>query len=70
MKKAKRKQKLSPRERHQSKKKMAMPEVKRLVNKYGRSPITACLADIREAEKTMKLITDLRRKARELKRKL
>lgn len=39
----------------------AMPEIKRLVAKYGRSTIVNCLNQIKEKEKTLKKVEALKK---------
>lgn len=47
-----------------------MPEVKRLVKKYGRSIVSGCVTRLRDYEKAQKRLADLRKEAAELEKRL
>lgn len=46
----------------------AMPEVKRLVVKYGRSTIVNCLNQLKEKEKTLKKVEALKKELSRLEK--
>lgn len=48
----------------------AMPEVKRLVKKFGRTPITNCLNRLHEYEKSVQHLQTLKREVANLEKKL
>lgn len=62
--------KLTRAERRQRARAEAMPLVKKLVRKFGRSTINGCLMKIRDKEKTMDRMADLRAELREIEKKL
>ena len=47
-----------------------MPEVKRLVKKYGRSTIANCVSKIRDAEKAAQRLAALKREVARLSKKI
>ena len=48
----------------------AMPEVKKLVKKYGRKTITWCINQLREYEKKIKELETLRQEAAKLEKEI
>lgn len=48
----------------------AMPEVKRLCKKYGRSTIANCIGKIRDVEKLAQKLADLKRESARLEKKV
>lgn len=50
--------------------KAAMPEVKRLVKKYGRSAVVNCIGKIREYEKSKDRLAALKREVAQLEKKI
>lgn len=48
----------------------AMPEVKRLCKKYGRSTIANCIGKIRDVEKSAQKLSDLKREIARLEKKV
>lgn len=56
--------------KRQSARAAAMPEVKRLVKKYGRSTIANCVAKIREHEKAAQKLLTLKREVAQLEKKI
>lgn len=55
---------------HKARRDAAMPEVKRLVKKFGRSVVSGCLARIRDYEKSQKRLADLKREMAQLEKRL
>lgn len=49
--------------------KNAMPEVKRLVKKYGRATIANCINKLRDVEREEKKIAALKRQLKDLQRR-
>lgn len=58
----------SPLEVRREKRAAAMPEVKRLVVKYGRSTIANCINQIKEKEKALKKIGAMRKELARLEK--
>ena len=58
--------KYTPLEKRRALRAAAMPEVKRLVKKFGRATIANCIAQIKAREKTVQKIAALRREAARL----
>ena len=61
---------LNKAEQHQLLKGQAMPEVKILIKKYGRTVIQGCLNQLRDYEKKLKQLSNLRREASRLQREI
>lgn len=57
-------------ERRRAAAKAAMPEVKKLVRRFGRAAVGNCLAKIRTFDKEAKRLAALRQQVRELAQKL
>lgn len=60
---------ITPAQRRIALRAQAMPEVKKLVRKFGRATIAACIAKIRAHEKGMEELATLKRKIVELSRR-
>ena len=58
--------KYTPLEKRRALRAAAMPEVKRLVKKFGRATIANCIAQLQVREKTVQKIAALRREAARL----
>jgi hypothetical protein len=58
------------RDQQKARREACMPEVKRLVKKYGRATVSGCVARLRDYEKAQKRLADLRREAAELEKRL
>lgn len=58
------------RDQQKAKRDAAMPEVKRLVKKYGRTAVSGCLNRLAEYDKAQKKIAALRKEAAELEKRL
>lgn len=56
--------------KRQAARKAAMPEVKRLVKKYGRSTIANCIGRLRDAEKAAQRLATLKREVKELSKRI
>jgi len=56
--------------KRQASRKAAMPEVRRLVKKYGRATISNCLSQLRELDKQAQRLAALKKEVRELARKV
>lgn len=63
--------KLTPMDRYRALAASAMPDVKRLVKKYGRKAVANCLAKIRDYDRELSKLADLKKEiaAREAKLK-
>jgi hypothetical protein len=61
---------MTPAEKRRAARKAAMPEVKKLVRRYGRANIARCVMDLQAQEKTAKQIASLRKEAARLARSL
>lgn len=48
----------------------AMPEVKRLVKKFGRASVGYCLTKLRDRDKAAKKVADLKRELQRLEKNL
>lgn len=48
----------------------AMPEVRKLVRRYGRTTIQRCLIDLRDYEKKLEELSETRKKVRELEKQV
>lgn len=57
-------------QQRQSARKAAMPEVKKLVKRFGRATISSCLSQLRELDKQAQRLAALRKEVRELARKV
>lgn len=60
--------KQTPLERRRALRSTVMPHVKRLVRKYGRSNIAHCVSQLKEHEKTVKRLNDLKREVARLEK--
>lgn len=70
MKKLQAAKRVSKREQHQNAVKAAMPEVRQLCQKHGRSIVRACVSRIDEYEKKSAQVERLRAEAEALEQKL
>ena len=61
---------VNPIEKRRALRKAAMPEVKKLVKRYGRATVANCLSQLKEHDRTLKKITELRREAARLERQV
>lgn len=57
-------------EKRRALRKAAMPETKKLVKRYGRATIAHCLGQLKEHDKTLKKIAELRREAARLEKQV
>jgi hypothetical protein len=57
-------------EQRRSMRKAAMPEVKKLVSRFSLGTVAGCLANLRERERTIKKIKQLRNQPAALARKV
>ncbi len=62
--------KLNRQEEARARSKAAMPEVKRLVVKFGRTAINNCLIKLREYEKSTKKLADLKKEVEILEKRI
>jgi hypothetical protein len=69
MKKPKRRMMTLP-EKHRALRKQAMPEVLKLVKKYGRKAISGCLTKVRETEKAKRKLAEMQKEIEQLKRSI
>jgi hypothetical protein len=58
------------REQQRARRDACMPEVKRLVKKYGLATVGGCVARLREHAKAQKKLAELRREAADLEKRL
>lgn len=58
------------RDQQKAKRDAAMPEVKKLVKKYGRTAVSSCLSRLAEYDKATRKIAELRKQAAELEKRL
>jgi hypothetical protein len=58
----------TPLEVRREKRSAAFPEVKRLVQKYGRTIIAGCLSQIKEKEKALRKVADLKKELARLEK--
>ena len=61
---------VNPIEKRRALRKAAMPEVKKLVKRFGRTTVMNCINQLKEHDKTLKKIAELRREAARLKRQI
>lgn len=59
---------MTPLEKRRAARKVAMPEVKKLVRRFGRATVAHCLAQLKEHENTITKIEALRREAARLEK--
>lgn len=59
---------VTPFERRRAARKAAMPFVKKLVRKYGRSNIAHCVSQLKEHEKTVERLQALKKEVARLER--
>ena len=64
------KTRMNARDRHRAQASAAMPEVKRLVKKYGRQAIGNCIAKIHAWEREAKKLGALKREVSQLEQRL
>lgn len=57
---------MTPLEKRRIARKAAMPEVKKLVRRFGRANISHCIAQLMEQEKVQKRLADLRKEVARL----
>ena len=62
--------KMTPIERRRIARAAAMPEVKRLVKRYGRATIANCVAKIRDHEKAAQKLLALKREVAQLEKRI
>lgn len=60
----------SPKEQRKAQRAAAMPEVKKLVRRFGRTTIAACLSTLKDHEKGVKRLNDLKKEVARLERAL
>lgn len=61
---------MNTQEKRRSQAKAAMPEVKKLVKKYGRTAVNNCLLKIRDFEKSEAKLQALKKEVASLERKI
>ena len=57
-------------EKRRAARQAAMPEVKRLVKKYGRSTVANCIGKIREQERAVQKLAALKREISQLQKRV
>lgn len=62
------KPKYVPLEKRRALRSAAMPEIKRLVKKYGRTIVASCLVNLKEHDQKLARIAALKREAAELEK--